>query len=133
MNTITIKPMKSTDVPNTDRDFVLEHRRNAFCRVRLFPRHETTVVVVSELADNRGVSVTNAIEEIATRACAARRIDPERTIWVEHLPTRMVGDEAKEETFDLVTFSWNRGQASKPDWNAIGRTGAEALIGKSLD
>ena len=78
------------------------------CRVRLYRPEEAgevlgdaSVVIVSELANNPGTSVINAVEQIATEVMDAqdfRRVP----VFVEHYPPEATGGQ--EETFDLVVF-----------------------------
>jgi len=110
----------------------------AKCRVRIFPNEGEPVVVVTELPDNPGMSVTNAIELIATGLTNIHGFPPDRTTWVEHYPEREVAERLlAEETFDIVTFRWERDRqgrwrASNPRWQRITREGVERLAGERL-
>jgi len=89
------------------------------------------VVMLTELPDNPGVSVTNAYEYIATKIVQQESLSPFRIIWIEHYPPQKY---CREETFDLVTLEWDEGlsgrwTASHPDWFCITRECAAALIG----
>lgn len=115
------------------------------CKVR--------VAVFSELPrdEYEGLSVTNGAEHIATDLWKHLDIHPDRTIYVEHYPDerpalvrkiaathRMdvrrvrasAGTMSGGETFDLVSFIWRDGQASKPAWTSTDRDFVERLIGK---
>lgn len=71
------------------------------CCVRIFRQiNRPPVVVITELPENKGCSVTNAIEQIIPELEKAFEL-PAGTVWVEHYTDR--GDGA-EETFDLVTL-----------------------------
>ena len=45
-----------------------------------------TVVIVTEVDDNPGTSVTNMAEELATEVCKTFRISPHKLVWYEHYP-----------------------------------------------
>ncbi len=81
------------------------------CRFRLFAGVDgAPVVVVTELAENRGLSVTNAAENV-WRAIAGR-LDTARFTMVERYDAGSYDRaEHHEETFDLVTVT-----NGKPGW-----------------
>jgi hypothetical protein len=87
------------------------HARQAVCHVSVYQHRHGAVVVMTEPRDNPGVSVTNAVESIATTVAIARRLDPATTVWVEHYPDRhppgMEHDATFDESYDLVTFTWD--------------------------
>ncbi len=41
-------------------------------------------MVVSEPTANPGMSITNAVEELATQVIERYEIDPERPVWMQH-------------------------------------------------
>jgi hypothetical protein len=91
------------------------------CRLRLFPGADgAPVVVVTELAENTGFSVTNAAENV-WRAIA-RRLDTTRFAMVEHYDAESY-EGASEETFDLVTVV-----GGKPTWQPLGAEGLARLV-----
>jgi hypothetical protein len=110
---------------------------DAKCRLQIFPSSQQTtrrmVVIVTELPDNIGMSVTNAAELIATLAVKQYDLDPETMIWIEHYPDRhppgREGDRMFDETFDMVTFRWEGGTALTPQWKPSSRAHVEQLTG----
>lgn len=86
-------------------------------------------VVVTELADNPGPSITNAAEVIATAAAAELGLEPGRMIYIEHYGPRA----SHGDTYDLVMFSWERTPAgwvaSSPGWKHLRIDTAENLAG----
>jgi hypothetical protein len=118
------------------------------CRVRLYlpgaaePGEtvgDATVVIVSELPDNPGTSVTNAIEQIAAEVMDAHRFAMGRApVFVEHYPPRATG--GRDETFDLVVFAhhearevvrggiWHK-EIGSPTWAHLSRRQVEVLVG----
>ena len=114
------------------------------CRVRLYmPSEEgealgdAPVVIVSELANNPGTSVTNAIEQIAAEVMVT--LTPTRVpVFVEHYPPEATG--GREETFDLVFFAHDevrevlrggiwRKELGSPTWKSLDRRAVEVLVG----
>ena len=64
------------------------------------------MVVVTELPENKGKSVTNAYDVIATEVFYDRlsHIPPEDIRWIEHYTKEELG--LKEATFDEVFLEW---------------------------
>ena len=79
------------------------------------------LVIVSEMPENEGTSVTNFAEQLATQVCREFEIQPKHLIWVEHYPER--GDWKElgyPESYDLVSFNLNdNGVFSNPRWTGI--------------
>ncbi len=78
----------------------------ARCGVEIL-RHDTggATVILTELPDNPGSSVTNLAATLATRLRAARLADlaPAQIRWIEHYPAR----GQREATFDELTLTWD--------------------------
>ena len=119
------------------------------CRIRLYlPDEEdkilddAPVVIVSELPDNPGTSVTNAIEQIAAEVMDAHSLALERVpVFVEHYPPEATG--RGEETFDLVVFGHHevrevvrggvwRKEIGSPTWKPLDRRSVEVLLGSPV-
>ena len=82
---------------------------------------EKATVIVTEIADNSGTSITNAFESIATHVYQQFLDDyPVHNItWIEHYNQdsyEPAGDDP--ETFDQVFLSWNpkTRQFHNPQW-----------------
>ena len=77
------------------------------------------LVIVSEMPENEGTSITNMAEQLATLVCQEYDIDPKHLIWIEHYPER---GEWKDypESYDLVQFNLNDdGVFSSPRWTGL--------------
>lgn len=95
-------------------DYIHPTPHGGRCRVRIFVSGEEganvparSVVIVTELANNPGQSVTNAIEWIAGEVLYSNRLDPAETVVIEHYEASPGARGTPEDsaTFDLVTFS----------------------------
>ena len=53
--------------------------------------------MISEDAENPGMSVTNASEDIATQIVRAFNLDPTRICWIEHYPQETWRAHGREE------------------------------------
>jgi hypothetical protein len=103
------------------------------------------VVVVTEVEDNPGQSVTNAIEWIVGEILHAQSLDPSETVVIEHYENGARGTPEGPATFDLVAFPnpapkpvllrtgrrWVL-QMGEPEWKPLDRKTVEALVGGRL-
>ena len=90
-----------------------------FCRVRIYGANPYTIIVLSELAENPGVSVTNAAAAIATEIARTYMIDLDTTIWIEHYGAFSYKGGDLDETFDRITFTWRNRTASNAEWKRL--------------
>ena len=94
------------------------------------------LVIVTEIPENEGTSVTNVAEQLATQICEKFKIDPSKLIWIEHYPERGEWKDY-DESYDLVQFNLeggnpffpndSKGVLSNPRWTPITKEVAEAL------
>ncbi|MEM9754062.1 MAG: hypothetical protein AAF916_11855 [Planctomycetota bacterium] len=77
---------------------------------------ELTMVILSELPDNHGPSITNNIEIVIARLAELLKLDHRHTLWIEHYPAGCYGGPATEE-FDLVSF--HPDDPNDVDWRPI--------------
>ncbi len=102
------------------------------CRIRVYRGSAgATIILATELeGENRGTSITNAAEALATELERRHCPDPgERMLWVEHYPPRASGGRqpACRAHFALVTFTRaDDGTLHSPHWR---HSTSEALAG----
>lgn len=90
------------------------------CGLKIKERNGKALVILTELSDNPGTSITNAYEDIATRIFKERlsHLYPDSIRWIEHYPDRggknYKGEPEIKETFDEVLLPWN---PIKPDYS----------------
>jgi hypothetical protein len=126
-----------------ERDYIHMYRRHpneeleARCRIRMYrPDAGTVVVIVTELLDNPGVSITNWAEYLATEIRKRYLRQGEALIWIEHYverPSRYNSRETVQETFDRVLMRWNGVSYEEPEWKSFDRAGVERLIGEPFE
>lgn len=106
---------------------VPHNRIEGLCGISVFQASpEMAVVVLTEFQQNPGMSVTNAIDVIATKAKRAflSNVPHANIIWVERYE---VGSQAAAstlstgETFDLVSLSWIDNAYAAPHWRPVGK------------
>ena len=101
------------------------------CWIRIFSKDLAYIVIATELPDNPGTSITNTAAALATSVAIEFDIEPERLVWIEHYPARPDADH--DETYDLVTFTWDGLRFSEPQWKHLGKEKAELIAGIQLD
>jgi len=88
------------------------------------------VVLLTELSENPGMSVTNASEEIATKIYNEifdkKKINPEQIVWLEKYDTEDYYDRVSYDV-DGSVFSTKR-FFSNPQWKRMSAGEFEALI-----
>lgn len=135
------------------------HSSTGRCRLRIYDGpNGVPVVMVSELDDNHGPSVTRHAEFIAAivleRFLPERVEAPEPLLWVEHYP-RSVRDNTSlftfpkyavsrssriVSTYDVVTFAsfaierprCHIARIGQPTWRPVSQVEVEVLIGQTL-
>lgn len=106
----------------------LPHRqRQNVYGVEVYQRNGAVAVVLSEVRENRhGVSITNAVEMVATdvvHGLIEQGVveNPEAVCWIEHYPGDGVPREraAERGTWDNVRLRWHRGarRYDSPAWS----------------
>ena len=84
--------------------------RDACCGLTIIEGEKMPVVILTELAENEGTSITNCYEKIATELYKGRLSHylPTEIQWVEHYNKNSYNTNDKlEETFDLVSLQWD--------------------------
>lgn len=91
------------------------------CDVVIVPAPRGAVVIFSERADNRGTSITNWFENLATQIYREhlRHLGPASIRWFERYPAR--GDVA--ETLDRVLLTWDGAVFKTPHWQYVAARG----------
>ena len=105
------------------------------CRVEVWPG-KPIIIVISELPDNQGMSVTNGIEHIASAVISKLQIHNTPIVWIEHYP---VSELRGEETFDLVTFAHDNAYTGgalivrQAGWRPLTKSAVRQLIGSKRE
>lgn len=119
---------------------------NGKCRLLIIEREVEHLVILQELADNKGPSVTNRSAHIITQVCKTYQLDPRRAVFLEHaLPIpgvgipiferhryyliegALAGDAFKSTYHKLISFDDFVGLVDKTgaDWRQLGIVGLE--------
>jgi hypothetical protein len=109
------------------------HGCDAWCQLEIPSLGDDhIVVIVTEVKDNPGTSITNCAEHLAHWVCLEFEIEPTRLIWTEHYGYPSETAPQVPRTYDLVRFdilpagrdaffahpAWRPMQPS--DWQALG-------------
>lgn len=91
---------------------------NSICGVDIKEKDDVFTVVLTELEENNGTSVTNMIEHLATeiKKLFLRDISIENICWIEHYPETKY---RKKETFAKVMMEWDGDKFSHPRWKHL--------------
>lgn len=121
------------------------------CRVRVYEHDERIVVLLTELEDNEGTSVTNCIENVAGLVLANHKLAETQAgmaklVFIQHLMQRVTEGLAKKrllEEFHQVGFGVQivpnkldpkRGDCKfiNPEWKPLKKAHVESLIGEEV-
>lgn len=108
--------------PSEDFEFIGYHGCSSRCGLTLLECDGDLLVILSELPDNPGTSVTNSAAIIANalrgRREIVRRHPVGKVYFVEHTWRSHTGEA---DTWDLVMFHWDSGtqRYSNPKWRHL--------------
>ena len=85
----------------------------SWCHLKVVHRTGQALVVLTEMQSNPGTFVTIAAEHLATQVTDLFRLEPASTTYVEHSGPYRRDGSPREETYDLVTFTWQ--ESSDPN------------------
>ena len=97
------------------------------CRVYFRRYQGQSIVLVSDLPNSGGTSVTNRIEVVAAMVCLRFRIAPERLVLIQYHPPSSISGES----FKLLSFR-HRNELLYPQWTNLRRRDATFLWGRTL-
>ena len=95
---------------------------NAVCHLRIIQNRTATIVIATELATNPGMSITNAVEVLASKIVKQFHLNPKTTRFIEHYGQESYDYEEgrkRADTYDEVTFTWNGTGATQPVWKPV--------------
>ena len=96
------------------------------CRLRIYKiAFDKFVVIVSELSDNLGRSITEEALTLIHLICHKFALKPTKTMWLEHYPKGYLGNEEVYEHLALMQCNlWS---------SRIKKQNLEALLGVKLE
>ena len=99
------------------------------CGLEVLNHQGFTLVIVTELDDNPGVSVTNFAEHLATQVCRDFKVDPMKLVWVEYYPEVGKRPYLFPAHWDTATFEFNipGGHIRRPVWARVPEPQLQAL------
>ena len=126
-------------------DYMHPTPRGGRCLIRIYipdEERDAVVVICTELPNNPGASVTNAVKRIAAEVIKSHRL-PTLLVWIEHHPPEKM--EGHTEIFEMVLFDSyeirerrapNLGdravEIGSPTWKPLDRAAVELLIGERV-
>jgi len=101
---------------------------HAHCRLRIYQHSEQHIVIATEMADNKEISITSYWPELAHEIAQQYDLPLAHTIWLEHYPQgEYAMASARGDTFDQLTLS-----AELPRWRRLAVAAVEQLIGEPI-
>lgn len=107
-------------------------KSDAKCGLDIIEKGSKAIVMLTELPDNPGTSVTNWYEEIAAKLFKETlrgKYGIKDITWIEHYPfeKRTKHSDGREETWDKVTMDWNGDRFMNIKWRPLKREEVENL------
>lgn len=95
------------------------HGCESFCKVEIYGKNKLALVVMTELKNNPGTSVTNRSEAIASMVVTRYGLAPSRTLFIEHYDHNSYHGGNDKPTYSMVTYLWEGRRAQAPEWTYI--------------
>ncbi len=117
----------------TDETFQFTNPHNCAisqCRVRIYGHPEWAMVIWTEIAENQGLSVTDAAEYLASQIQDRFTLDPLETLWIDHYSAFSYKDSDRKQEYSLVQLRWNPDERSysNPEWSYLEKVQVDYLI-----
>jgi hypothetical protein len=97
------------------------HTFDSKCRLRIYQLEcDRTVIIVSQLPNNTGRSITNAAEHLIQLVRFQYNLTPAKMMWIEHYPSYNIEDEDTYYEVRLVN-----GEAT---WNPTNKNKLETIL-----
>ena len=89
----------------------------AECGLEIHIKDNRVTVILTELPNNKGTSITNAIETLTTQVYRQylEGIEPQTIQWIEHYSEQ----DNEPEHFDIVSLEFNTDCFVNPKWKRI--------------
>lgn len=104
-------------------DFKAKNGYPSRCKITIY--RNSQLVIASETGE--GMSVTNAAEIIATEVVKQYGLDHARMLYVEHYSADQ-RPKPYGESYDLVTFTWDKYGARNPDWRHLSTVEIDEIL-----
>lgn len=100
----------------------------SFCKVEIVGTNHHALIVMTELKNNPGTSITNRSERIAEEIVHRYGLEPGRCVFVEHYNEHSYNGGRKSDVhWSIVTYNWQNKRASVPEWKYITTEQFESL------
>jgi hypothetical protein len=117
-----------------DRDlpFLGSDGRRGFCRLRAFAGPLGLLAILTELARNPGMSITEAAEGVVAAGAVALGQDPDAVMWVEHYDRGSYHQGALNVPEGSRYTRIRIDEDGQAVWEPVPRELLESMIGQSL-
>ncbi|MBW4520507.1 MAG: hypothetical protein KME16_12500 [Scytolyngbya sp. HA4215-MV1] len=104
------------------------------CRLRIFQSYaEVQTVLIADMAFEIGWFNPSIVEKLVDQVVQVFDLDPSHLVWIEQYASEFSAyADAPSADFSQVTFEWQDGKATNPQWTAIAPEVAQKLIHEDL-
>ncbi len=101
------------------------------CHLRIFQPHpEVQTVMITDMGFEMGWFIPYVVERLIEQVVNEFQLNPEKLIWIEHYTPHFKKPTCTD--FSQVTFDWEDGRVSNPQWAAISSETAEVFMSEKL-
>jgi len=86
----------------------------------------TDTVMITDMGFEMGWFIPYLIETLVNQIVSEFDLNPEKLVWIEHYSSDY--RELNATDFSQVTFDWQNGKATNPQWTAITHRAVQELI-----
>lgn len=100
------------------------------CRLRIFQSSDVQTVMITDMGFEIGWFIPYTIERLIEQIVKEFWLNPAQVIWLEHYASTSRSLNCAD--FSRVTFEWQNGKATNPQWIAIDPAAVQTLISGDL-
>lgn len=101
------------------------------CHLRIYQPHtEVQTVIITDLGLEMNWFIPYRVEDLIDQVVKEFHLDPAKLIWIEHYSPGFRKPTCAN--FSQITFEWQDGRATNPQWTAIAPETAQALMSREL-
>ena len=103
-------------------------RTPSLCQIDIWREGEKAVVMMTEIADNHGTSITNCSEVIASLVHFQHNLSGYNVTWIEHYGPMSDRSGRHKTVYAQATYDWSSGKPIHPEWVSLTEAQVETLV-----
>lgn len=101
------------------------------CHLRIFQPHPgIQTVLINNMGFEIGWFIPYLVEQLVDQVVQEFHLDPAKLVWIEHYTPGFEASTGAD--FSQVTFDWQDGHPTHPQWQAIASETVQVLINQEL-